>query len=501
MKGEDRSVMNPVNRLVIVSNRLPIVLNHDEGGSWQVQEGSGGLVSALAPVLKNRGGVWIGWPGTTEEENGNIKNVLEEETKSFGYSMKPVILTLEEKQKYYEGFANEIIWPLFHDMTAHCNFNPEYWQVYQQVNRKFADVVYQNIRENDFIWIHDYHLMNIATELRSAGVRSELAFFLHIPFPPLDIMVRLPWRFQILHSLLEFNLIGFQTMRDRRNFIHCVKTLIPGVRVFGKGQVQTIRVGEHEIRIGAFPIGIDFHGFVKLAATPEVSEKAWFIHEDLTDRVIILGVDRLDYTKGIPERLKAYRNALARYPELQENVTFVQAVVPSRRSLPRYAALKTEIERLVGEINGQFTRSGWVPIHYFFRSLSRPELLAYYRTSEIALLTPLKDGMNLVAKEYCACKIEENGVLILSEFAGAAAQLQKYAELVNPHDIEGIAETIYRAYKMEPEKRKIRMRRLRYIIRKYDIFWWVDSFLKAAFARDLKDFPYIEDYIPTEENN
>lgn len=489
------------NRLIIVSNRLPIVITQDSEGTSQVREGAGGLVTALAPVLKNRGGIWIGWPGTTEGENGNFQKTLTEKTKSFGYEMKSVIITREEKEKYYEGFANEIIWPLFHDMTAHCNFNPEYWQVYQQVNRKFADVVRQNHRGNDFVWIHDYHLMNMATELRRAGIQSELAFFLHIPFPPLDIFVRLPWRFQILHALLEFDLIGFQTLRDRRNFSHCVKRLIPGVRVYGRGQVQGIRIGEREIRIGAFPISIDYHEFSRLAAMREVSEKAWFIHEDLEGQVIILGIDRLDYTKGIPERLKAYRYALNNYPELQQKVTFVQVVVPSRRILPRYAALKTEIERLVGDINGQFTRSGWVPIHYLFRSLDRVELLAYYRTSEVALLTPLKDGMNLVAKEYCTCKLEENGVLILSEFAGAAAQLQKYAVLVNPHDTEGIAQAVYTAFRMETEERKYRMRRLRQITRKYDIFWWVDSFLKAAFARDLHDFPRMEDYIPSENDN
>ncbi|MFQ5707361.1 MAG: trehalose-6-phosphate synthase [bacterium] len=489
----------PLNsRLLIVSNRLPVVLDQSETGDWLVQPGSGGLVTAMAPVLKHRGGIWIGWAGTVAEGGNTLENVLAAKTQKFGYTLKPVHLTSDEKEKYYEGFANEIIWPLFHDFTSHCNFRPEYWLAYQRVNQKFAGAITQNMRHNDFIWVHDYHLMTVARELHAMGVTSKIAFFLHIPFPPLDILVRLPWRFEILHALLEYDLIGFQTFRDRRNFVHCVRTLLKGLRIEGRGQVNSMRLDNREIRVGVFPNSIDFREFAKSAATQEVSDRAWYIHEDIPKQKIILGVDRLDYTKGIPERLEAYRSALKKFPELQENTTLIQVVVPSRRSIPKYASLKTEIERLVGEINGQFTRSGWVPIHYIFRSLERPELLAYYRTAEIALITPLKDGMNLVAKEYCACCLENTGVLIMSEFAGAAAQLQKYALLVNPHDIEGIAEAIYRAFKMDSDETKWRMRRLRQIIRKYDIFWWVDSFLTTAFAKDLSAFPLLQDYVPEE---
>ncbi len=487
------------SRLIIVSNRLPIVLSQHENGQWQVQPGSGGLVTALAPVLKNRGGIWIGWTGTIHENCGDLKSLFARETKNFGYTLKPVSLTNEDKEKYYEGFSNEIIWPLFHDFTAHCNFDPDYWIAYQRVNHNFAKVIRENARQNDFIWIHDYHLMGVAKELREMDVKSRIAFFLHIPFPPMDFFIRLPWRFQILLAILEYDLIGFQTLRDRRNFINCVRTLLQGVRVYGRGQVVTMRYENREIRVGAFPISIDFRDFERLAATQEVSEKAWYIHEDLTNRKIIFGLDRLDYTKGIPERLKSFRKALIRFPELHEKITLIQVVVPSRRTIPKYAALKTEIERLVGEINGQFTRSGWIPIHYIFRSLEKAELLAYYRTSEIALLTPLKDGMNLVAKEYCAANLEETGVLILSEFAGAAAQFQKHALLVNPHNIEGFAETIHQAVMMDVDERKYRMRRLRQIVRKQNVFKWVDSFLRAAFTKNLDNFPLMEDYIPIDE--
>ncbi|HER43933.1 MAG TPA: trehalose-6-phosphate synthase, partial [Candidatus Eisenbacteria bacterium] len=220
------------------------------------------------------------------------------------------------------------------------------------------------------------------------------------------------------------------------------------------------------------------------------------IHEHLPNLQIILGIDRLDYTKGIIHRIKAFRNALERYPDLQRKVTLLQVVVPSRRNIPMYQDLKIEIERLVSEVNGAFTTSGWVPIHYIYRSLSKTELLAYYRTAEIALITPLKDGMNLVAKEYCAANIEENGVLILSEFAGAVAQLQKGAIIVNPYDIEEVAAAVYKAYHMDREERRIRMKKMRYQVRRQDIYWWVNSYLEAAIARSLENFPLLEDYIP-----
>ncbi len=493
----NESVQPAVSRLVVVSNRLPFVLNVEADGRWTLKPGSGGLVSAIAPVLRNRGGMWIGWPGSAENEIEDLENILARATKNSGYTLKPVFLTPEERDKFYYGFSNEVIWPLFHDLHSNCNFNPSYWQAYQQVNRKFARVITRNSKEDDFIWVHDYHLMNVAMDLRQMGVESKLGFFLHIPFPPLDIFVKLPWRFQLLHALLEYDLIGFQTPRDRRNFIKCI--LIPDIAIVGKGQVVTARLTDREVRIGAFPIGIDFNEFAKKAATEEVAEKARRLHQDLPNREIILGVDRLDYTKGICHRFEAFRYALLHFPDLHHKVTLIQVVVPSREDIPMYHDLKMEMERLVGEINGQFTQSGWVPIHYIFRSLERTELLAYYRTSEIALITPLKDGMNLVAKEFCAASIEEDCVLILSEFAGAAAQLQRGALLVNPYNVEGVAEAIHYAVNMNKEERRSRMRKLRRSIREYDIFWWVDSFLRAVIAKDLSDFPAPEEYIPQTE--
>ena len=483
-------------RLLIVSNRLPVVLERDRGKGWRAVPGSGGLVTALAPVLRDRGGLWVGWPGTTEASGGRLERILAQFTQNAGFTLKPVAISSEERDKYYCGFANEITWPLFHDFPSMCKFDPSYWAAFERVNRKFAGVIKGHLATDDYIWVHDYHLINVGRELRRLGVTEDIGFFLHIPFPALDIFLRLPWRFQLLESFLNYNLIGFQTMRDRRNFIQCVRSLVKGVHVQGKGRVLTMRFGDRHVRVGVFPISIDFKEFADLASTEGVADEAWFIHEQLPEVQIILGIDRLDYTKGIIERLEAFRNALRRYPELLERVVLVQVVVPSRREIAEYSNLKVEIEGLVGEINGEFTRSGWVPIHYVFRSLDRSELVAYYRTAEIALVTPFKDGMNLIAKEYCAASLEENGVLILSEFAGAAAQLQKGALLVNPHDTEGVADAIYLALRMPQEERRQRMKRLRGSLKKQDIYWWVNSFLQAAIDKRLDNFPIVEDYRP-----
>ena len=486
------------SRLVVVSNRLPIVVKRVDD-KWTFIPGSGGLVSALAPVLRNRGVLWIGWPGTSDADPSTLSTLLREATRHSGYSLKPVALDQRDKEEFYYGFANEVIWPLFHDLQSHCNFAPRYWDAYTRINRRFADVIIQNARPGDFVWIHDYHLMNVGQELRARGATARTGFFLHIPFPPLDIYMKLPWRFPLLRALLEYDLIGFQTLRDRRNFLQCVRLIAPDLSVSGKGQVITIRAGNRELRVGTFPIGIDYQEFARGSKAEPVVRKARALHEDLPGRQVLLGVDRLDYTKGICHRFEAFRNALQRFPELHHRTTLIQVVVPSREDIPKYNALKMEMERLVGEINGQFTQSGWVPIHYIFRSLSRTELLAYYRACEIALITPLKDGMNLVAKEFCAASPEGDSVLILSEFAGAAAQLQKGALLVNPYSVEEVAEAIYRAIVMDPEERRARMHKLKRFVREYDIFWWVDAFLQAAIAKDLSNFPVPEEYVPHTE--
>src|SRR5882672_10319754 len=469
-----------MKRLIIVSNRLPFALDSAGEDLWTVTPAVGGLVSAVEPVLRDRGGVWIGWPGVA----GKIpQGPLAEATRDAGYQVVPVALSEAERDEFYYGYSNEVIWPLFHDLQNFCNFEPAYWQAYKQVNERYADAIARCAQPDDFIWVHDYHLMYVAQALRERGVSQKLSgltFFLHIPFPPYDIFAKLPQQQRLLRALLQFDLLGFQTRRDVRNFLGCVRRVMSDARVVPRRELQLVRFEKRAIRLGHFPIGIDFDSFESGAMSDGVAQRSQQLRANFPDCQLILGVDRLDYSKGIPERLRAFRNALERHPELRGRVVLIQVVVPSRVEIPRYHEFKDRIDRLVGDINGRFSTSNWLPVQYHFRGLDRDDLLAHYRGCDIAFVTPLKDGMNLVAKEYCACRIEEDGALILSQFAGAAEQLKSGAVLVNPYDIEQMADTIVKAFRMTPAERTARMKRLRRMVRKENVFWWVDSFLAAA---------------------
>ena len=478
---------------MIISNRLPVSVKKT-GQRWSIQPSSGGLITALGPVLRNRGGLWLGWTGVSERVKTTA--LLNKETGTIGYTLVAVGLSEHEVANYYYGFSNEIIWPLFHNLQTLCNYNPEFWKSYLRVNQKYARKIAEVSRGEEFIWVHDYHLMQVGGMLRTLGLQLPTAFFLHIPFPPPDIFQKMPWRQQILEGLTQFDIIGFQTARHKRNFLQCVRAMLTGVTISGKGPLHTLRVGAREVRVGNFPIGIDYHSFEENARSAEVGRMAGDIQTALRRRCFILGIDRLDYTKGLPYKLNAMRTALRRHPELCGNVTFIQVVVPSRREIESYDNLKTTIEQMVSEINGEFAEPGWVPIQYIYRSLKRLELLAYYRSAEIALVTPLEDGMNLVAKEYCACSVDGNSVLILSEFAGAAEQLGRGALLVNPYDEESVADAIYQATTMDTAERKARMRRLQKNIQEHDIFSWVDRFLLAGLSKDLGHFPQQADALP-----
>ncbi len=481
-KGVDAMVI-PDGKILIVSNRLPVRIARGEGGV-SIVPGSGGLVTALAPVLRDRGGTWLGWDGDPLGEAP--QSLLVDHSSRVGYRLIPITLLPKEVDEYYHGFSNETLWPLFHDLLGHCRFSRQNWNTYRQVNRKFARIAAEEAEPGDLIWVHDYQLLLVARYLEELGVRAKKAFFLHIPFPPWDLFMRLPWRTEICHSLLAYDLLGFQTERDRRNFIQCVRNSFPASRVKGHPRNQHIDHGGRQARLGAFPISIDYEAFNSLAASDEVAKKAWLIHETLPDRKLILGVDRLDYTKGIPERLEAFEVLLEKYPQLRGKVTLVQIAVPSRTHVPEYQLMKESIDGTVGRINGRYTRDGWIPIHYIYRNLPRLELVSYYRTAEIALITPLKDGMNLVAKEYCASCVENVGVLILSEFAGAAVTLRRGALLVNPYNVEHVADQIFEAYQMSRTEQRRRMSQLRREIQRNSVFHWVKGFREAAGRPDLR---------------
>src|SRR5881409_3782302 len=466
-----------MNRLIVVSNRLPFALDSTGEDLWTVTPATGGLVSAIEPVLRERGGTWIGWPGIA----GKIpQEPLTEATRDAGYEVVPVALSEAEHDEFYYGYSNEVIWPLFHDLQNFCHFEPTFWETYKAVNERYAEAIARHCQPGDFIWVHDYHLMYVAQALRERSVHAALTFFLHIPFPPYDIFAKLPQQQRLLRALLQFDLLGFQTRRDLRNFLQCVRRVMLDAKVVSRRELQLIRFEKREIRVGHFPIGIDFDSFEHGAKSETVKQRAQRLRVSFPGCQLILGSDRLDYSKGIPERLRAFRTALERHPELRGRAVLIQVVVPSRVEIPRYHEFKQRIDRLVGDINGRFSTSTWLPVQYHFRCLDHEDLLAHYRACDIAFVTPLKDGMNLVAKEYCACRIEQDGVLILSQFAGAAQQLKPDALLVNPYDVEQLADTLLRAFQMSQAERRARMKRMRRVVRDESVFWWVDSFLRAG---------------------
>ncbi|RJO74275.1 MAG: trehalose-6-phosphate synthase [Myxococcales bacterium] len=477
--GRDRAerLKAAADRLVVVANRLPVTVAKQEQ-EWTVRPGSGGLVTALAPVLRNRNGLWCGWSGTTEEEEAPLEGLFGEAEKQAGFRLLPVTLSKEEVELFYLGFSNETLWPLFHDLLGRTHFEKTYWESYLKANQRYASTLSGAIDSASPIWVHDYHLIPLGGRLREGGHIGRIGFFLHIPFPTSDLFRRLPWRRQLIEFFLAYDLVGFQTRRDFANFIHCVREMLPDVQIFPGSSHYTILLRGRRILVQHFPISIDFQEFNRLAKFPSTQEAAAIFQDKYPDQKIILGLDRLDYTKGVVPRFRAFQTCLKKYPDLRGKVVLVQVVVPSRIEVPEYQAMKRELEQLLAQINGEFTRPGWVPIHYFFRSLSRLELAAMYRAADIALVTPIRDGMNLVSKEYCASS-PDGGVLILSEFAGAAEQLREGAILVNPFDLDGVADAIYGAFHMPMEEQLRRMNHLRNHLRQKNVYEWVNGFLAA----------------------
>ena len=475
----------PHGRILVASHDLPISLARTgPGAPWTVRPTDGGLVRAVEPVLEARGGVWLGWPGVTREE-GAPEGDLELPDAGLPYRLRAIGLDTEELRGYDAGFAAQVLWPIFHGLPDHTLIDPEAREAYVRVNRRFASEIASIHREGDQVWVHDHHLLEVGRELREHGITKGLSFFLHTPFPPPELFFRIPWAERILDALLDYDLLGFQTARHVANFLACLRRLDPDPEL-GAGHPVTIgtTIGgrRRRFRVGAFPTGVDFYTIAREAASPEVEQALAEQLERVNGHRILLGVDRLDYTKGVRHKLKAFGALLERHPEWRRKVTLLQVVVPSRESIPAYDALKVEIERLVGEINGRFGVPGWVPVQYRYRCLSRTELISHYRLADTAVVTPLEDGMNLVAKEFCAADLEESRALVLSRFAGAAAQLEDGAVLVNPWDEIGFAESLHRTLCLGDEERRQRMERLRATVRNEDAYHWAASYLSAALA-------------------
>jgi trehalose 6-phosphate synthase/phosphatase len=469
LHGAHRGKAQP--RLILVSNRLPLSFRR-ENGKLQAVPSSGGLVGALEPILREHGGVWVGSAGT--EDSPELHRQLRAAAGDHGFRYAPIILSQEEETNYYEGFSNEVLWPLFHDLQSRGVFDPVYWDFYRRVNRKFADAIESIATERDIAWVQDYQLMQVGRFIREKRPNAFLSFFLHIPFPSPDIFGKLPWRREILDGLLDYDFIGLQTARDQRNLVASIRSFIPEARITGRGDRRVVSTSRGVTTIRDVPISIDFRDFAESAAAPKIAERTQQIRSQSPGMEIAIGIDRLDYTKGIPERLRALRAFFRAHPQFRRKITLIQVVVPSRENIPGYKDLLSEIEGLVSSTNGEFSDPGWTPIQYMHRSIPREELLALYRAAGIALITPLKDGMNLVAKEYCASRIDNDGVLILSEFAGAMPELHTGAIAVHPYDEIGICVALKRALEMPAAERRRRMLHMRRTIRQNDILRWRD---------------------------
>ena len=453
--------------LVIVANRLPVdrVTGADGEPEWRASPG--GLVTAIEPVMRSNNGVWIGWPGGTESGL--------EPFEYDGMQLDPISLSAEEIEGFYEGFSNATLWPLYHDAVAKPEFHREWWDAYVAVNRRFAAHAADRAAKGATVWVHDYQLQLVPQMLRELRPDLHIGFFLHIPFPPAELFQQLPWRREILEGLLGADLVGFQLPGGAQNFVRLVRQ-----RVGHKTHRELVYLpDERTVRAAAFPISIDVDSFEELARRPDVIARAAEIREALGNpRKVLLGVDRLDYTKGIRPRLRAFGEMLADGELDVGDAVFVQVATPSRERVEQYRVLRDDIDRLVGRINGDYGRIGSPAISYLHASYPREEMAALYRAADIMVVTPYRDGMNLVAKEYVACRYDEGGALILSEFAGAAYELRQ-AWLVNPYDLNGMKAALREAYAADEKDLTRRMRAMRKTIKSADIAAWARSFLEA----------------------
>ncbi|SDP65920.1 trehalose 6-phosphate synthase [Klenkia soli] len=452
--------------VVVVANRLPVdqVVAADGSVSWT--RSPGGLVTALEPFVAGRGGAWVGWSGKAGE--------APEPFDSGGMHLVPVELSEDDVDQYYEGFSNASLWPLYHDVVEKPEYHRAWWNSYVQVNRRFAEKAAEVAADGAIVWVHDYQLQLVPAMLRQLRPDLTIGFFLHIPFPPYELFTQLPWRNAIVEGLLGADLIGFQMPAAATNFVQLAKRLhdLPT-----KG--STISYDGRTVTAKAFPISIDVSVFDELARSPEVLARAKEIREELgnPDKVI-LGVDRLDYTKGIGVRLEVFLELLEDEQVEAPSTVFMQVATPSRERVEHYVTMRETIEQQVGHINGVFGSTSGPAVHYFNQSMPREELAALYRAADVMLVTPYRDGMNLVAKEYVAARGDNGGTLVLSEFAGAAAEL-KQAYLVNPHDKDGVKKQLMRALRADPAESARSMKAMRRYLAKHDLDHWAGSFFAA----------------------
>jgi trehalose 6-phosphate synthase len=458
---------------VVVANRLPVDrVAESEGSEWRTSPG--GLVTALEPVLRRHKGIWIGWPGSSIADDA----IFEVD----GLKLKPVGLSSQEVELYYEGMSNSTLWPLYHDVVAKPAYHREWWDAYAQVNRRFAEAAAACADKDAVVWVQDYQLQLVPAMLRDLRPDVRIGFFLHIPFPPTELFQQLPWRDQILKGLLGADLVGFQRPGAASNFARLVR-----LRLGHKTHRDQIRLEEgRHVAARAYPISLDFHQLEGVARGSAVQARTDEIRREIgAERKIFLGVDRLDYTKGIRQRLRAFGELIVDGAISVDDAVFIQVASPSRERVQQYVEVRDDIERWVGRINGDLGRIGRHPIHYLHSSYPRDEMAALFQAADVMVVTPFADGMNLVAKEYVTCRYRNDGALVLSEFAGAADEL-KQAFLVNPHDINGLKEAMLAAMNADARDLTRRMRAMRRQVRDNDIAWWANAFLTDLGGKQLE---------------
>ena len=465
----ERERKSKVSMVVVVSNRLPVVISYKRD-KLEIKPSPGGLVTGLNSVRKSRGTLWIGWPGLLGLK-GDVKSSVYEILRI--KDMVPVFLSREEYNRYYEGFSNKTIWPLFHYFTEYAEYEREYWDAYKRVNSKFAEIIIQNSDADSVIWVHDYHLMLLPGLLREANPDSRIGFFLHIPFPSFEIFRLLPWRDEILKGILGADLIGFHTYDYLRHFLSSVKHILGVEHVFNE-----LIIDDRIVKVDTFPLGIDVDRFVHAESDIFVRKNIEKLEKKYSGRKVIISVDRLDYTKGIIQKLSSFDKFLEEYPEYRGKVVLVLIVVPSRWKVGYYRELKEDIDRYVGKINGKYSSVDWSPIQYFYRMFRQDELISFYKISDIAIVTPFRDGMNLVAKEFIASTWPKGGVLVLSEMAGAAIELSE-AIIVNPNNVGEIVAAIKSALEMSPVEAKEKAKVMLGKLKRYDVYRWVGDFLDS----------------------
>lgn len=455
-------------RLITISNRLPISVKVVDD-NFVYTTSVGGLATGLSSTEAVKENFWVGWPGSTIESAKDQEDLREKMRKD---NMQPVFLTDQEYENFYEGFSNKTIWPMFHYFTQYTIYKKSYWEYYKKVNQQFCDEIKKVAQPDDTFWVHDYQLMLLPGMLREVFPDATIGFFLHIPFPSYEIFRTLPWRKEILEGILGADLVGFHTFDYMRHFLSATTRILHHNNHLGR-----INMARRVVEVDAFPMGIDYDKFANAVYEKETIKEIIELRQQLGKDKIILSVDRLDYSKGILERILAFERFLGKYPEYQGQVTLLVILVPSRAGVEQYQNLKEQIDEAVGRINGKYNTLRWTPIHYFYRSLPFHTLAAIYYMSDVALITPLRDGMNLIAKEYIASKSDQTGVLILSEMAGAAKELTE-AIHVNPSDLHDIVRAIYKALTMPQQEQIQRNAAMQQTLKRYNVKRWSEVFME-----------------------